>query len=172
MLKTFKISNDENYYLRQVEHNSKLAVATSFERARKLQSDSHLQIHCFNNQNMIHTYSLKLLLKKEFPLFNELNSFIQHASSGGLIVKWLKCNRNDSYSQKALFHYSDANLESFLFGGLLFTALTLLSFAIYIVEIFVYRRVQAQNNARFWRYFEMYIDPHRYLFLDTFDWCK
>lgn len=165
-MEKFEITNDQNYNLRQLEWNSKLAVATSLERVRKMQLKSELKLYCFNNPNNIYEYSLKILMKKDFALVNELNRFIRYASDGGLIVKWLKGNTFISDSEKSSkFGFSEAHLNSLLFNGIIFCGVSTLSMIVFIAEMLVYKNVQKNVSSTFWRYCQMFIDPYRYFLL-------
>lgn len=133
-----------------------------------MQLGSKLKLYCFNNPNNIYEYSLKILMKKDFALVNELNRFIRYASDGGLIVKWLKGNRYNSNSEKlSKFSFSETNLNSLLFNLIIFCAVSTLSMIAFIVEILVDRNVQKKNCSTFWRYCQMFIDPYRYFFLEN-----
>lgn len=150
----------------QLEQNSKLAVATSIERVQKMRLDSNLKLFCFDYPNNIYEYPLTILMKKDFPLLEELNTFIQYASDGGLIVKWLKGNRYSSVSEKPPnFNFSEGNFNSHWFNGIIFCSVTLLSLAVFFVEILIHRNIQGNKSSIFWRYCQMIIDPYRYFLL-------
>lgn len=165
-LKRFEITSEINYYLHQLEWNSELAVATSLERVRNLQLDKELKLYCFNNANNIYEYSLKILMKKGFPLVDELNRFIQYASDGGLIVKWLKRNRFSAVAQKpSKYKFSESSSNSMLFNGMIFCGVSALSVLVCAIEILVHRNVQAKKHSKFWLHCQMCIDPYRYFLL-------
>lgn len=166
-LHRFEITNNQNPYLRQLEWNSKISVATSLERVHKLQIDSELKLYCFNHPNNIYEYSLKILMKRNFPLVNELNRFIQFACNGGLTVKWLKGNQYTTASEKPpIFSFSEANLNSLIFGGIIFSTVLILSLIVFAIENITHRNVQGNKFQTFWRLLQMLIDPYRYFLLE------
>lgn len=160
-----------NNHLRQLESNSRLAVATSIERIRKMRlSPERLNVHCFKNQKSIHEYSLKILATKEFRFMNELNEFIGRASSCGLISKWLSGNQLKISSKfNALTEYNEMNVEKS--GGIFLVIGCLMILALFVVtlERIVYKKVRTPNAAKMWQYVEKAIDPNRYFLLETLD---
>lgn len=163
-LRNFIITNDISDYLHQLERDNKLAIATSYERIRKYQSNSGAKLYCFNDMNNLYGYPLKILMQKNFPYADELNRFIMHASEGGLIYKWLK-RRNRSEKPTKL-HYFYFKLESLLFGGTIFLGTTALTFLILFVEMIVFKNVQKANPALIWLFMDMAIDPERHFLLE------
>lgn len=87
------MTNNTNAYMRQLEWNDTLAVATTIERVQRIFGS---MAYCFDNLQNIYEYSLSILMRKDFPLSNELNKFIQQASSNGLLSMWLKYNQFES----------------------------------------------------------------------------
>lgn len=93
--KKFQVVEHPYIFLNKLEWNNKLAVAVSTElsfsrvKTENSQIFHQMDFYCFDQPNIIYKYSLKMLTRKSFPYLNELNDFIQRASDGGLIVKWL-----------------------------------------------------------------------------------
>lgn len=162
-LNKFKIVENIDEHLRQIEWNNELAVATSIERVRRLRYQFGLNVHCFNYLNNIYAYPLKFLASEHFLYLNELNRFIQHASDGGLIVKWLE-NVEQFSEKRSLYTYSEVHLESLYGVGILFFIL-IFAFLVLILEKVVKKKVQIQNANQMWRYIEMAIDPYRHFLL-------
>lgn len=85
-LAKFKICEDLNVCLKQLNQNQQLAIAISREHVRN--SHSNLHVFCFEQSDMIYDYALKFLVRKDFPYLNEFNEFIRMTSARGLIKKW------------------------------------------------------------------------------------
>lgn len=106
---------------------------------------------------------MQLLMRKDFPLANELNNFIRQTSESGLIEKWLKRYRSQE-QENIYIEYSRFSTESYymIYGIYVFTSF--LSTSILALEIVIKKNLKKINSSRLWRYLEMYIDPYRYFF--------
>lgn len=72
-------------------------------------------IYCFEHSNIIFEHPLSLLTPIDFPLLNELNSFIERANENGLIINWLnrygtfRDRRNTFHTENFVYVAEDAN---------------------------------------------------------------
>lgn len=163
--------NYPELYFEQLEWNDKLAVAVSYELSLSFlriggnRCDPKTKIYCFDAANSIYDYGLKILMRKDFPLINELNQFILYASESGLINKWLMGNRSLT-EKKPLFEYVSFKAESLIVALMIFIGMILLALIVIIVETIVHKKIQGQNFIPFWHYVEIMIDPYRHFLLE------
>lgn len=154
------MTNDTNEYMEQLEWNDKLAVATFY----RMQSRFGPIAYCFDNFENIYEYPLSILMRRDFPLVNELNKFIQYASSSGLLTMWIKQHKFDS-PVEIEHEMPKINLETGFFLVLIYLAVVCGLLCLTAAERIIYSKVRNENSARIWRYIEMAIDPHRYFLL-------
>lgn len=166
-LREFKIL-DEFHHLNESLHrldwNNKLAVATSSERVQNDRLISKF-VHCFDEPNHIRRLSLKIFMRKDFPLRNELNRFIERVTEGGLIEKWENI-RGAPVEKPPTFSYTEITLKVFLNIAYFSTGMVLIAVFTLLCERFVHKKARAPGAPRRWRYIEMMIDPFRYLLLN------
>lgn len=150
-----------------MEWNSKLAVAISREHAHNNQFISTSKFHCFENLEIIHGYSLKFLVREDFKYLNNLNEFIQMASSTGLVKKW----RMESEIRSKYKHiekiYGFLTFENFYVTYFEWFVLEISITLILLLERFVHRKVRKVNHSRIWTHIEMFIDPFRHFWLEN-----
>lgn len=159
LLERFKTCGNLNECLRQLNHNSKLAVAISREHVRIKHFLPHH--YCFKNVEIIHDYALKFLIQKDFPYVKELNRFIATASASGLIEKWHK-GKNLRYTD--VEHEHIANLKmSFMFIFMIMSV----SFLMLCLERLVHKKTHQPNPSWSWLTIQMIIDPYRRFWLKT-----
>lgn len=163
-MRLLKTNTDFTKHLNQLNQNDRLAVASSFERIQYVASINNLNVYCFKHPNQIYEYSTKFLIRPHYPFSNELNKFIDRASDGGLIIKWLQRYRFPM--KKRVEHILEPfRAENFIAQmGVYFFMLTS-AFCALILERFVYRMVRMQNTWRIWRLLEIMIDSERYFLL-------
>lgn len=169
-MQQFEISDNLNEHLLGLEWNDKLAIVSSH---MDIQYDKYLPslVFCFNHPNIIHTYSLKMLMHKRFPLAKELDKFIQRSFEVGLMAKWLGGNAHEIPLEKPpKFQFIQIVLETISFTVVLSMALILFSISVLLIEIIIDKRVRAIDSNKLWRYIEMMIDPHRYFLLDNLNY--
>lgn len=169
MLERFKICNNLDACLNQLDQNSKLAIAISYEHSQNsLSISSQSSYHCFSKSEIIYEYALKFLVRKNFPHLRELNEFIQRASASGLIEKWRLKNQYRNNHPNDMFGY--LTFEHFLGIVILGCFLWILFIIFLFIERFVYTKNRTTNPLRFWVFIEMVIDPHRHFMLETNYW--
>lgn len=155
-----------NEYIDELIWNDKLAVAISYAR---VQSDRSIftSSFCFDTFNSINGYSLKFLMRKDFPLINELNEFILRATDSGLITKWLKGKRFETLKEKPpQFQNISIGISSIIVLLFICAGMLLFGLSILVIEIIVDTKVREENSAQFWFYIQMIIDPYRYFLLN------
>lgn len=168
LLRKFKLVKNPTEYIHQLEQSDKIAVAVSRELSYlrpifgNYNFDPFTTIYCFEYPENIHDYWLKILVKKKFPLMNELNRFIQCAIEGGLVAKWMKDYK--SMKEKTLrYEYRTMNEEILIFTAVIYWAMLSVALLILIIEQKIYEKMMQETNvAKIWRYIEMYVDPNRY----------
>lgn len=150
----------------ELSWNGTLALATS---SAIVQSDrlNARSIYCFEKSENIYDFSLKILMHKKFRLVHDLNKFLKQATETGLINKWSK-RTNFAGKSSQFQNYEAANKINTVLV-IIWTLMNLSAFAVFIIEIFVDKKVRAKNSAPIWRYIQMSIDPYRYFLLN--DWA-
>lgn len=89
-LKAFKVCDDLALCMIQLQYNPKMAVAISREY---VSSNRYYNFsYCFSKQEIIHSHTLKFMVRKNFFHLIQLNTFIQMTYTGGLIEKWKSIN--------------------------------------------------------------------------------
>lgn len=170
-LRQFNVVESPEQYLGELKWNNKLAIAISHEKSccRTQVENSRVniqnEIYCFDHPNIVHDYSLKMLVRSIFPHLNELNRFIRYASEHGLIVKWMKDYQSTHKGKGHQFQYSKFSLEFHADILVLFICMDLVACIILFIEWIIHKKNQEQNSKSFWRFAEMFIDPYRYSFL-------
>lgn len=153
--------------LGQLIENSKLAVAISLAHAHKSSLISPSEIYCFDGSEIIHDYTLKFLIRKDFPYLYELNVFIQMSFEGGLIGKWYS-NTSIHTPQE---HFKPDNRQMTmknLHGAFLLAfLLTILSFCLLFLEKYIHKKMKANKPHQFWAILEILIDPDRHFLLEN-----
>lgn len=158
MLDKFKICQDMDLCLRQLNQNSKLAVAISREYTHNNRLNSDQTFYCFES-DIIFEYSLEFQIRKNFPYLAELNKFIEIACAGGLIEKWRSNHYIRGYKQEEKnVPFSLEEMSGFL---LIFPLIVVIIFITLFLERITYRKVRTPNTSRFWLIVEKIIDPER-----------
>lgn len=165
MLEKFHICDDLDFCLSQLDHKFRLAVAISREYSHNSRLTLACHYHCFEKSEIIYEYALKFLVRRNFPYFNELNRFIQMASSSGLIEKWRSTNQNPFDYKEMFFGY--LTFDYFLGIVILGSILWILLIVFIFVERIVHTKNREPNPSQFWVIFEMVIDPDRHFMLDN-----
>lgn len=165
MLEKFYVYDNLEFCLSQLDHNSRLAVAISREHSQNSRLLLAHDYHCFGKSNIIYEYALKFLVRKNFQYFNDLNRFIQMASSSGLIEKWRSKTQNRFDYTDSFFGY--LTFEYFLGIVILGSILWILLIIFLFIERIVHAKNRKPNPTRFWIIFEMVIDPDRHFMLEN-----
>lgn len=169
------VSDHPDQFFYKLQWNDKLAIATFREMSHSRNQignvDSQKTICCFEYPQIIYEYPLKMLIRTDFPFQNELNKFIEKATEGGLIVKWLK-NYRSFGKEKSQYQYTTFKIESFPIALGIYIFMITLALITVIMEKLVHGKVRTPNSKPIWRYIEMAIDPYRYFLLKDLDWGK
>lgn len=168
MLDNFKVCENTELCLSWLHQNQKLAVALSREQSRMIQSRGDFGISCFEKSETIYEYSVKFMVREEFPYLNELNNFIRMASSAGLIEKWRSNIRIKAHSKYSKRIHHKLRAESFYGIIMLVCGEYVLVVIIFFLEIIIHKKVKALNSYRFWNYAEMFVNPERYFCLKKY----
>lgn len=163
----FQITNDSKSDFQQLDWNSKIAVAGSFERAQYFELQYNFDLYSFTHPNNIYDYPTKLLWRPLFPYANELNTYIKRAVDGGLINKWQKSYR-PSMNRKTENQIMYLKFENFIPIFIIWVGVVLVLFSFLMIERIVYRKAQKQGSRQFWRYTEVMIDPERHFLLKKY----
>lgn len=167
LIENFEICTNLDFCLSQLEWKSKLAVAISREHAYNNQLISASKFHCFKNSEIIYGYSLKFLIREDFKYLNNLNKFIQMASTAGLVERW----RTESQIRSKYKHiekiYGFLTFENFYVPYIEWFVLEISVTLILLLELLVHRKVRQANHSRIWTLIEMFIDPFRHFWLEN-----
>lgn len=158
------MTNDTNAYMRQLKWDNKLAVATTIEH---VQSKFESIAYCFDHLESFYEYPLAILMRKKFPLANELNEFIQQINSNGLLSMWLKRNQFGSHVdiESDEKEFQNVNVDT-IFYLLVFHFMFSLGLVLFLAaERFIYKKVRSKNSSKVWRALEIGIDPYRHFLL-------
>lgn len=166
----FELVENPEHYLKQLDWDDELAVAVCHQitlspiKIGNNRFDPKKMIYCFDPENSIHEYSIKILMQRNFSLINQLNEFILFASESGLITKWLVDYRSltvkESSAKFAIFKAEALIVQLCISFGML-----VMAFIVVILEKIVHKMVQAENGIPFWYYLEILIDPYRHFLL-------
>lgn len=169
MLREFVTVSNPYEYLSELEWNDKLAVAVSLANVENDENILKLDLFCFNNQNHIYEYPLKMFASKQFPFMVELNRIIKMATESGLIVKWLKGIQYGPICEiKPLFEYIDVTFEMFAVFLVIISSMYLFTIFILIIERITFKEIQLQNVRPLWRFTDMMINAKRYYLVEFF----
>lgn len=167
LTENFEVCKNLDFCLSQLEWNSKLAVAISREHAHNNLLISASKFHCFENSEIIHGYSLKFFVRKDFKYLNNLNEFIQMACTTGLVKKW----RIESQIRSKYKHiekiYGFLTFENFYESYFQWFVLEISIILILLLERLVHRKVRQAKHLRIWTHIEMFIDPFRHFWLEN-----
>lgn len=160
----FKACEDLDICMKQLESNSKLAVAISYEHASHGQFSD---IYCFKEPEIVHKHALKFLLPRNSSHLNNLNKFIKMTATSGLIKKWYSDSHIQPKYREQVVSNNQITMEKSFGLFLILGTLLLLTICIFFVERFVHRRLRTLNPYRFWVLLEMCIDPYRHFMLEN-----
>lgn len=168
VLSRFKICNDYIECLSQLEQNTRMAVAISYEEVRRIRRNSDLQFLCLKRPEIIHSFPMKFLVRKNFTHITELNEFIKAASASGLIEKF-RSTRIQSSEQAEKATYGLVTFQHIAGGLLIFLCMLMYQFFIFFTEIVVHNQARNSNKKyrRFWIFIEMIINPKRHFLNET-----
>lgn len=163
MLESFRICDNLDACLKQLCDNPKLAVAISSEYVRSSRLFSRSNIYCFDKPEIIHSYTLKFLVRKNFTHLNQFNAFIQTTTANGLVKKWRSNNRPRIRSiqpDKVFYPLRVSNAAGMYFIWLILKVLAFLSL---VLEKHIHKQARRSNASQFWKLAEMAVDPDRHL---------
>lgn len=163
MLEKFRICDNLDVCLKQLYDNPKWAVAISSEYVRSSRLFSASNVFCFKKHEIIHSYTLKFLVRKNFTHSNQLNAFIQTTTANGLVKKWRSNNRSRNHSRQpdiVFYPLRVSNAAGMYFIWMILKVLALLSL---VLEKHIHRQARRSNPSRFWKLAEMAVDPDRHL---------
>lgn len=136
--------NDLDECLADLVGNTEKAVATSRQHAENNRVISNEDIFCFPGTENIHSYGVKLMVRRDFHLLPKFDDLIQRVSESGLFGKWYSEAKSFKISARANQEDVSADLAKplqlkHLAGayGLLFCGCTL-SILSFITEWIIY----------------------------------
>ncbi|XP_059611138.1 uncharacterized protein LOC132258050 [Phlebotomus argentipes] len=86
----FTICPDIDACLQRVRHDSELGVAVSRQHARNSPLIDESDMFCFHRAENIYSYSVSMLVKRDFHLLPKINDIIRTILESGLLYKWQK----------------------------------------------------------------------------------
>lgn len=170
MLKNVEICDNLDLCLSELQRNLKVALNISRKHAYKSYSESQFEFYCFKEES-IYEYALILLVRKDFPFLNELNGFIQMASSSGIIEKWHSNDQTRIHLKHKEKMFKQLKMINFIGLYCVWWILLILTFFTVIWERLVYEKVSSSNKSKFWIILEMAIDSVRHFWLEN-KWLK
>lgn len=150
--------------MRQLDSNRRLAVAISLEHAKRSRLIPASEIYCFKNE--ITTYSLQILVKKDFLLLEELNTVINAATASGLIVKWLSNTKVRANYQYQSDEFGNVTMDSFYSFFILWIGIVMVPWFVLLLENIIFYMTHKPNPHKICLYFELFIDGDRHFLLD------
>lgn len=84
----FEVCKDIDMCLKKIKTNKSIAVAVSRHHADNNPLISPLDMHCFAITEDIYTYSVSMLVKKQYHLLLKIDAIIRGISESGLLMKW------------------------------------------------------------------------------------
>lgn len=88
IVSNFEICKDIDICLMKIKTNKSIAVAVSRHHADNNPLISPLDMHCFSITEDIYTYSVSMLVKKQYHLLLKIDAIIRGISESGLLMKW------------------------------------------------------------------------------------
>lgn len=167
VVKDFKICINLDECMSQLNENPKLAIAISLAHAHSSHFILPSQLYCFKDSEIIYKYLLKFLIRKNFTYLRELDQFIQMVNAGNLIKKWYSYNLVQTPKLHMDRSYKRLSLKHFHGFFLICAMIEIVLISTFILEQIVYANARAPNVSRFWKIFEMIIDPDRHFMLKT-----
>lgn len=166
MIDKFKICEDINVCLGQLDQNSRLAVAISRERDLNSIIETSSEF-CFEKSETIHEYPMTLFVRRDFLYLENLNRFIQMASECGLIEKWHIDSQIQSHYKSNENIYKHLTLDNFRGIYIIWCIILLIDFFVLLLERFIHRKARMPNPSRFWIIVEMFIDSDRHFWVEN-----
>lgn len=158
--------DDLDVCLRQLDSNRRFAVGISREHAQNSRLIPAFKIYCFENAEQIMRYSVQILVRKEFPLFEELNAFINLAQASGLVAKWWTQTRIRSDYEYYEEENGDITMDNFNGFFIFWVSLLIVPALIYVFEKIIFYFAQKPNPSTIFILLEMIIDGERYFLLN------
>lgn len=84
----FQVCKKLDKCLQQIKRNKGTAVAVSRHHALNSPMISPLDMYCFSKSNNIYTYSVTMLVKKQYHLLLKIENIIRGITESGLLSKW------------------------------------------------------------------------------------
>lgn len=163
MLVNFKVCDDLDACLEQLNFNPKLAVAVSSEYIRSNRRFPTSNFYCFEKDEIIYSYSLKFLVRKDFSHLHKFEQFVKMVSNG-LVKKWNSDARTHPNYREHDEKYNGISLAHFYGVFVISLVLILAAFVVLFLEKYVYKK--ARELGWFWKFTEMIIDPDRHFMLE------
>lgn len=147
------------------DENWNLAVGGSRQRILNSNSYTPAKIFCFSRDESIVGYQPAIFIRKNLGLMEKINEIIQNAFENGLFVKWDRLSQKKKelilpFEPKLALGLRETAPTFLLamFGGTILSILGLCG------EIFVHRKMNQNQRASIWKYFEQFFDGKRHYF--------
>lgn len=172
MVGSFEICENMDNCLNQLNFNSKLAVAVSYEYVRRNRLFPTSNVYCFEKYEIIHSFAWKFLVSKNFSHLNQFNRFLQAASMNGLVKKWQSDNRNQPKNKQPDKMLGDLTLAHLHGTQIIWFFLKAAALTIFFLERFIYKKAIDRNSLRFWKVAEKIICPDGHLMVKNKSICQ
>lgn len=158
--------DDLDVCLRQLDLNRYLAVGVSLEHAQNSRLIPASEIYCFENVEQIMQYSVQILVRKEFFLFEEFNTFINLAKANGLVAKWWTQTRIRPDYEYFEEEYGEITMDNFNGFFIFWISLLIVPTLVYFVEKIIFYGAQKPNPSKIFILLDMLIDGERHFLLN------
>lgn len=88
LVKNFQVCKKLDKCLQEIKQSKVTAVAVSRHHASNTPLISPLEMYCFSKSNNIYTYSVSMLVKKQYHLLLKIENIIRGITESGLLSKW------------------------------------------------------------------------------------
>lgn len=163
MLEKYKICQNNDECLEELDWNNRLAVAVSQKHAMNNPVIPNWKIYCFPNTENIFNYPVSMYMRVGHPLEREINEITQRTLEAGLLAKWAVDSRM-AFKQEARTPIRTKKLTIENISLILFLCGSFLTFAVlaFIAELIVHRRARSPGAGRFWTTADWLIDGDRH----------
>lgn len=165
-IKSFGVCNNLNNCLRLLE-DDKVAIGGSRQHILNIERFSPSKIHCFDSKERVISYYISFLMRSDFHLISKINRIIRKLSDGGLIVYWDRISKRKRERELPYVIPIKLKLEHFYFG-MFFTIScgSFLATLIFVLEIFVSKKMKQKRKPKIWTYLAWFIDGERHCLID------
>lgn len=188
----YELCADIDVCMQQLRAVDTLAVAVSRQHAMNAPTIAKADLFCFPKLNNVYSYSVSMLMRKNFHLLAKMNSIIRRVMEFGLIQKWerdgeveqlLKLKKQEMATALAASGRKQDDDENVVVltvghiaGAMIIMAVGYaLATFVFCMELLVmsrrcfFRRRRRRQRHRLWLLANAFLDAKRYFFRDKFN---